>query len=309
MAKEFDIYLRNRLVECDLLVYSIPYRDGISAANRLILEAALKGYLIHMAVATQMGLEVVPHIDKMIKLCLEKLNMGVGIGAFADFKFHSTLAAETSPIVVNTPDVITLERIFSDFENGLAVAVQPLATQASFSTGRGKFSLPVDSNVAGTLKHGLLSLRSTAAPEATIGQLNQVNHIDIDSPIVTNTTLQSLCYQLTFDVSASVEIAALVLGTEIRHSLGRWYSGTVPDSRVTGTKAQKFIVAQSIVGLLQEAEAKLMKVLYPEESSVSVCVLDLEIEKKRCRMLYEMDTDTLATYDDMSLDDVDYVIL
>ena len=30
---------------------------------------------------------------------------------------------------------------------------------------------------------------------------------------------------------------------------------------------------------------------------------------KRHRLLYEMDSDTLSTYDDMSLDDVDYVIL
>lgn len=28
MAKEFDIYLNKRLTECDIIVYSIPFRDG-----------------------------------------------------------------------------------------------------------------------------------------------------------------------------------------------------------------------------------------------------------------------------------------
>lgn len=29
MAKEFDIYLKRRITECDLIVYSLPYRDGL----------------------------------------------------------------------------------------------------------------------------------------------------------------------------------------------------------------------------------------------------------------------------------------
>ena len=30
MAKEFDIYLNKRLTECDIIVYSIPFRDGLT---------------------------------------------------------------------------------------------------------------------------------------------------------------------------------------------------------------------------------------------------------------------------------------
>lgn len=42
MPKEFDIFLKRHVIECDLLVYSIPYRDGISVTDRLILDAALE---------------------------------------------------------------------------------------------------------------------------------------------------------------------------------------------------------------------------------------------------------------------------
>lgn len=309
MAKEFDIYLRNRLVECDLLVYSIPYRDGISAANRLILEAALNGYLLHMAVATQMGLEVASHIDKMIKLCLEKLSMGVGLGASVDFKAHSTLATEASPIIIDTPAINALERVFNEMDDGLVLAVQPLVTQISASTGRGDFPLLVDSDVTGTFKRSLLNLRNAAIPEATVKQFSQVDYLNADSPMVIDTTLQNLCYQLTFDASAAVEIVALVLGTEIRHSLGRWYNGLVLNSRVTGTEAQKFITAQSIVTILQEATATLKKVLHPEETSIFLSTPNLDVIKRRYRLLNEMDPDALSAYDNMLLDDVDYVVL
>lgn len=46
MAKEFDIYLNNRLTQCDIIVYSIPYRDGLTVMNRLILETCLESYTL-----------------------------------------------------------------------------------------------------------------------------------------------------------------------------------------------------------------------------------------------------------------------
>lgn len=40
--KEFDIYLNKRLTECDIIVYSIPYRDRLTveAATQITAEAA-----------------------------------------------------------------------------------------------------------------------------------------------------------------------------------------------------------------------------------------------------------------------------
>ena len=45
MAKEFDIYLNKRLTECDILVYSIPYRDGLTAIHKLVLESCIESYM------------------------------------------------------------------------------------------------------------------------------------------------------------------------------------------------------------------------------------------------------------------------
>ena len=46
MAKEFDIYLNERLHQCDIIVYSIPYRDGLTVMERLILETCLESYTL-----------------------------------------------------------------------------------------------------------------------------------------------------------------------------------------------------------------------------------------------------------------------
>ena len=69
MSKEFDIFLKKHIIECDLLIYSIPYRDGISVTDRLILNAALESYSLYKFVAVQTGSLLTAHIDEMIKLC------------------------------------------------------------------------------------------------------------------------------------------------------------------------------------------------------------------------------------------------
>lgn len=309
MAKEFDIYLRKHLVECDLLVYSIPYHDGISVTNRLILEAALNGYILQKFAAVQMGSKLTAHIDDMIKLCLEKLSMGAVIGASAEFESHSNLYLESTPIIIDTPAVEAVERMMNEVENGIVLAVDPLVTQVASSTGMGHFPVIVGSRVAGTLKHSLLTLRSSLVPDTEVTQINQVDYIDANAPVVIDSTLSSLCYQLTLDASAAVEIVALVLGAEIRHSLGVWYSGTTINSKVTGTWAQKFIVTETITSILQEATGKLIKVLYPDNADLLVKAPDMNIAMKRYRLLNEMDDLTLAELDDMTLGELDYVWL
>lgn len=309
MAKEFDIYLRKHLVECDLLVYSIPYHDGISVTNRLILEAALNSYLLHKFAAVQMGSEVEAHIDQMIKLCLEKLSMGMDLGAVVDFEAHTKLYMENDPIIIDTPAINMLGRVFNEVESGLVLAVDPLVTQVASSTGRGDFPLLVDAGVTDTLKHSLLNLRSAFTPNAAVKQINQVDYIRAETSTVIDSALKSLCYNLVFDASAAIEIMALVLGTEIRHSLGVWYNGLTLDSKVTGTWAQKFIVAETVTTIMQEATGKLIKVLYPDDDNIVVKAFDLNISMKRHRLLYELDDLHLADIDSMTLKELDYVWL
>lgn len=309
MAKEFDIYLRKHLVECDLLVYSIPYHDGISVTNRLILEAALNGYLLHKFAAVQMKSEVEAHIDQMIKLCLEKLSMGVKLDATAEFQATAKLYMENDPIIIDAPAIDLLGQVFNEVESGLVLAVKPLVTQVAASAGRGDFPLLADATVADTLKLGKLNLKTATIPGAEVKWVNQTDYINVDAPVVIDTALQSLCCKLTFDASAAVEIVTLVLGTEIRHSLGVWYNGTVLNAKVKGTLAQKFIVAETITSILQEATGKLIKVLHPDDADLIVKVPDMNIAMRRYRLLNEMDDLTLAELDDMTLGELDYVWL
>lgn len=307
MVKEFDIYLRDRLVEWDLLVYSIPYRDGISATNRLVLGAALNGYLMKKVSAANMGLETDAHIDRMIKLCLEKLRTGVGLEAVAEIEKRAKLYLGNSPITIGIPAVAMTERQFNKAGNGLLLSSEPLAIQFSTSTGRISLPLAVDTSVGDTLKRDLLCPRPAITPDAKIIEFNQADFICGSASIPVSSTLQSLCYQATGDADSAMELMTLLLDAEILHSLGKWYDVVTVGSKVTGTWGRKFISAQPGMAIKQSAEGGLTKVLYPDESGVTIDVPNIEISMKCYRTLYETG-ETLSDLDNMSLNDIDYII-
>lgn len=309
MAKEFDIYLRSHLTQCDLLVYSIPYREGISVTNRLILESALNSYLLYKFSAAQMESEVEAHIDKMIKVCVEKLSVGVEIGAEAEFESRAKLYFDNSPVIIDVRSAEMVGHAFNEAESEMVVAVAPLVTQIGSSAGRGDLPILADAEISETMKNSLLRLKNTVVSKATIDQVNQLDYITADAPISANAALQNLCYQLTFDASVAVELTSLVLGTEIRHSLGVWYNRIALDSKVTGTSAQKFIAAQTIAKIMQKATETLIKAIHPEDSSAVIAVSDVDAGIMRYRLLHELDDLFLADIDDMAFEELDYVIL
>lgn len=310
MAKEFDIYLRKHLVECDLLVYSFPYHDGISVTNRLIIDAVIDGVLFQRKYATvKSGIEVNAAIDEMVKWCFEKLSMGVALDTTVDIKTQSRIWMKNDPIIIDVSPMELLGRAFNEINSGLILGVKPLDTQMAISMGIVDLPLIVGARVADPLKRSFLNLRNPIIANAEISQINQLDYIGVDSTTIVDSTVRSLCYNLTFDANAVIEIVALVLGTEIRHSLGVWYNGLTLDADVDRTWAQKFIITETAVAIMQEVTEKFMKVLYPNSADIVIEVSDMNISMKRYRLLEEVDDLTLADIDDMTLDELDYVWL
>lgn len=133
MAKEFDIYLNKRLTECDIIVYSIPFRDGLTATNRMILESCLESYTLQKFIAVETGSELVSHIDKMIKTCNERLHMASTWGIDLEFQTHYVLNPVPTVIeIAPNDDLQTLRNMFLQ-------AV--LGAEREFGSGTGKLKL------------------------------------------------------------------------------------------------------------------------------------------------------------------------
>ena len=310
MAKDFDIFLHRHLTECDLFIQSIPFRDGISVTDRMILDACLQGCKLMRIAAAQSNIELVAQLDRMIKTCYEKLGASTIMDASVDFKVFSVMAPTSEPIVVSVENLGTLATALNRAEAGMVMSVSPLVTKIAKSLGHMKSPIILGADVTDTLKKSMLTLRSGMLLDAGLsGELKTGLLADINAEISMDATLASLCKRISFDAVAGIEMTAMILGTRMSHSLGRAISGITINSKVTGTKARKLEAADGIIQIMVDMVPILIKLIYPENNKLILKADVTGSKLKRYRLLSEMDDHSLEDFDNMTFDEVDYVIL
>ena len=308
MAKEFDIYLNNRLTQCDIIVYSIPYRDGLTAMNKLILESCIEEYTLMKFIAMQTESELVSHIDEMLKTCLERLSLGVDINASAKFNVLYAARPEPALIEISADDVKMLATSFTDANSALQITAAPLLAYIGKSVGNGESTIVFDVQASET-KYSVERTPSTMELDADIEKINTQNFLDIGCSVPIVSEVANLCYRISTAVDTAMAITAAVLGTEIHFSLGSGESAVVLNADVGGgDTVTKYMAIENTVSILTDVTESITQFMHPTESPM-LFGMDAESIIKRYRLLGEMDADTLAFYDDMTLEEVDFVIL
>lgn len=309
MAKDFDIFLHRHLTECEILIQSIPFRDGISVTDRMILNATLQGCQLLRIASGRSDMELNARLDRMIKTCYEKLGSSVVMDASAEFRAIDILSLSNEPMELSVENIGTLVTALNRAEAGMVMSVEPLVTKIAKSLGHMDSPIILNASVTDTLKRSLLTLRSEITMDAGLtGDLKKGLLLDVDTGISMDATLDNLCSRVKFDAITGIEMTAIILGTRISHSLGRAISGITIDSDLIGTKAQKLEAADGVIQIMADMTPILIKLIYPEAASI---LLDAGVSGsvlKRYRLLNEMDDFQLDNFDDMTLNEVDYVI-
>lgn len=308
MAKEFDIYLNKRLTECDIIVYSIPFRDGLTATNRMILESCIESYTLQKFIAVATDSELISHIEKMIKICRERLNLGTALGADAEFQTHYVLNPTPAPIEVATVDDLqTIRTMFAVAENKLQITAASVDAMVAKSLGGGQSAINLDANIRQSLKNSILRPVAPIPITADVRRISEQNFLTTNTSIEPGADIVDLCYRFYQTVGTIMQIAAAVTETEIHFSLG---SGESEFELLTSgdCTAIKHEVICDIVEIFAGVVEKITQFMTPAKGDILLSAAATPI-LKRHRLLNEMDADTLLTYDDMTLDDIDFVIL
>lgn len=308
MAKEFDIYLNKRLTECDIIVYSIPYRDGLTAVNKLILESCLENYILQKFVAIQTGSELISHIDKMIKTCYERLGLSVQIKASAKFQTHCTAYPTGMSIDISANDIASSATIFAQAEGKLQINATPLLAFIGKSAGKGSSALEPDVELRNILKQSVLTMRPSTEIGVNVAGTSEQNFLQVDSSVDLTADLANLCYRITTAGNTAVQVAANVLGSEFHYSLGSGASTIAIDSALTREQMHKYEEFNKSLHILSSVTESLTQHMTPNKGSILLNVIMKPI-LKRYRLLGEMDANALLAYDDMTLEDINFVIL
>lgn len=309
MAKEFDIYLNKRMTECDIIVYSIPYRDGLTIIHKLILESCIESYTLQKFVAAQTGSELIHHIDEMLKTCYERLSYATELNVSATFQTHYALYSDIAGITISAECVETLSNLFTEAESAMQLTAHPVMAYTGKSGGSAESSLIVNAALEKDIKNSLLTIIPAVEMDASVLGTNKKGVMSVDSSIRIASELTNLCYRFYNGAQAVVQMAADVLATELHYSLGEGtsaieFSADIGDGDCS-TKYEEFETAVIFVAEVVEAIRQFM---HPELHSIAIGIV-VDPIMKRHRLLSEMDADNLSAYDDMLLEEIDYVII
>ena len=67
MAQTYNIYLRRRLTEFDLIIRNLPYRDGLVIYNRMYLDAMVNYLYLQKFIVGDTDTKLVSEIDNLLE--------------------------------------------------------------------------------------------------------------------------------------------------------------------------------------------------------------------------------------------------
>ena len=205
--------------------------------------------------------------------------------------------------------VETLSNLFAKAEFAMQLTAQPVMAYTGKSGGNAESSLVINAALEKDIKNSLLTVAPVVEIETSVLGTNKRSAISVSPGIDIACELTNLCYRFYNGAQAVIQMAADVLATELHYSLGEGtsaieFSADIGDGDCS-TKYEEFETAVIFVAEVVEAIRQFM---HPELHSIAIGIV-VDPIMKRHRLLSEMDADNLSAYDDMLLEEIDYVII
>lgn len=173
-------------MECDLIVYSILYRDSLTVDHQMILDGCLAYYTLLKMVAPQTETGLHAHLDEMMKIASERLNGNVQLGSNLDKEIKQSFEAfaDTTWMRSELSDLIYCFEIAAESEMLLEALVKDNiayflslnnATAANCSVGSGDHAIKMiePGNAQALYAKWVESSIQFARPEQTVTAICQ----------------------------------------------------------------------------------------------------------------------------------------
>lgn len=159
MAKEFDVFLNDRKTECDIIVYSIPYRDGLTVMDKLALQACLESLLLQKFIAVHTNSSLTSNIDRLISTCAFRLQHTALIHSELTATHTAVNTTVQSGMVISDDVKDLLYRIEYEAESALNISTQLLELGSNLTFGKATAAIHLHDEILETLTTELLSIK------------------------------------------------------------------------------------------------------------------------------------------------------
>ena len=305
--KEYDIFLKRRLTEGTIIVYSLPFRDGVSAVNRLVLQAMLSYFSFQKKIAVANESVLVSEIDEMLATVSERIESQLCLESNAAFTTKYRNELEQAAIELDIPALPLLAQSFFALESQIGIQISEPIAYTKSSLGENKSAMEI---VAKSLAEQSRIFESVQS-QVIFGR-NRINFSKRDFEIVSSVFTISqanpeLLYRYTIGMESAFAIAASLGETEFHYSLGSGSSKIRIKIDDLNTLAKKHLQVSNAIGAFCEFVIKTIS-LFAVSNEIEI-VASLHAGMKRYRLLSEIDDMILSEIDDINLGELDFVVL
>lgn len=170
--KSFDIYLRDRKTDCDILISSLSYYEGLLVNNKMAIgsrtDSEAETCLLHKYIEGRESLGLISDIRKTLKTCYEQVHQATVLCASVEPTTFSLAKPETACMVLDADNIALIATAYEQIASGMELAVAefaPLSTKRAQANADIELGCKIDKS----LKTGYI------APESGFAMLSSAS--------------------------------------------------------------------------------------------------------------------------------------
>ena len=151
MAQEYNIYLRKRLTEFDVIIKNLPYRDGLIMYNKMYLDAMVNYLCLQRFIIGESDANLRTEIDELLERVFNTFQSKVEIDLDVELAAGKPISGQSDLVFATSPFEIG-EETYEVFQNLTRLTTSALQYDLAKSIGSGRSDLIFHTSTANTLK-------------------------------------------------------------------------------------------------------------------------------------------------------------
>lgn len=305
--KEYDIFLKRRLTEGTIIVHSLPFRDGVSAVNRVVLQAMMSYFSLQKKIAVANKSTLLAEIDEMLATVSEKIGDQVCLKANAALAIKYRNELEQAAMELDIPAFALFAQSFFALEDQIGIQVSQPIAYAKSSLGDAESAMAIVAKSLAEQKQVFDVVQNQTAFTADPLAFRKHDFESGSNAIGIDQASPELLYRYTTGMEAAFAIVAGIGETEFHYSLGDGSSTIGIEVSELQSIAEKRLQIENAIEIFCNLVVDTIS-LFSVSNDIEI-LTTLSAGIKRYRLLSDLDDKTLAEIDDMTLEELDYVVL
>lgn len=305
--KEYDIFLKRRLTEGTIIVHSLPFRDGVSAVNRVVLQAMMSYFSLQKKIAVANKSTLLAEIDEMLATVSEKIGDQVCLKANAALAIKYRNELEQAAMELDIPAFALFAQSFFALEDQIGIQVSQPIAYAKSSLGDAESAMAIVAKSLAEQKQVFDVVQNRTAFTADPLAFRKHDFESGSNAIGIDQASPELLYRYTTGMEAAFAIVAGIGETEFHYSLGDGSSMIGIEVSELQSIAEKRLQIENAIEIFCNLVVDTIS-LFSVSNDIEI-LTTLSAGIKRYRLLSDLDDKTLAEIDDMTLEELDYVVL